>query len=43
VEVDKKHIILKESLKQPGVYDIKVHLGENLDAVFKLAVVEEGV
>lgn len=43
VEVDKKHIILKEPLKQPGVYDIKVHLGENLDAVFKLAVVEEGV
>jgi large subunit ribosomal protein L9 len=43
VEVDKKHIILKESLKHPGVYDIKVHLGENLDAVFKLAVVEEGV
>lgn len=43
VEVDKKHIILKEPLKQPGVYDIKVHLGENLDAVFKLAVLEEGV
>ena len=43
VEVDKKHIILKEPLKQPGVYDIKVHLGENLEAVFKLAVVEEGV
>jgi large subunit ribosomal protein L9 len=43
VEVDKKHIILKEPLKHPGVYDIKVHLGENLDAVFKLAVVEEGV
>jgi large subunit ribosomal protein L9 len=43
VEVDKKHIILEEPLKQPGVYDIKVHLGENLDAVFKLAVVEEGV
>ncbi len=43
VEIDKKHIILKEPLKQPGIYDIKVHLGENLDAVFKLAVVEEGV
>ena len=43
VDVDKKHIVLKEPLKQPGVYDIKVHLGENLDAVFKLAVVEEGV
>ena len=43
VEVDKKHIILEEPLKHPGVYDIKVHLGENLDAVFKLAVVEEGV
>jgi large subunit ribosomal protein L9 len=43
VEVDKKDIVLKEPLKQAGVYDIKVHLGENMDAVFKLAVLEEGV
>jgi large subunit ribosomal protein L9 len=43
VEVDKKHIVLEEPLKQPGVYDIKVHLGEDMNAVFKLAVLEEGV
>lgn len=42
IEVDKKNIILEESIKHPGVYDIKVHLGEKIDAVFKLAVVEEG-
>ena len=43
IEIDKKDIVLKEPLKHPGVYDIKVHLGENVDAVFKLAVIEEGV
>ncbi|KPK64243.1 hypothetical protein AMJ83_03170 [candidate division WOR_3 bacterium SM23_42] len=43
IEIDKKHIVLKESLKHPGIYDVKVHLGENLDAVFKVAVLEEGV
>lgn len=43
VEVDKKHIVLKEPLKQPGIYDIKVHLGEHMDAVFKLAVLEQEV
>jgi large subunit ribosomal protein L9 len=43
VEVDKKNIVLEEPLKHPGVYDIRVHLGENLNAVFKLAVLEEGV
>lgn len=43
IEIDKKHIVLKEPLKHPGIYDVKVHLGENLDAVFKVAVLEEGV
>ena len=43
IEVDKKHIVLKEPLKHPGIYDIKVHLGENAEAVFKLALLEEGV
>ncbi|MBE0433451.1 50S ribosomal protein L9 [candidate division WOR-3 bacterium] len=43
IEVDKKDIILKESLKHPGIYDIRVHLGEKVDAVFKLAVLEQGV
>jgi large subunit ribosomal protein L9 len=42
IEIDKKHIILEDPIKQPGVYDIKVHLGEKIDAVFKLAVLEEG-
>ncbi len=43
VHIDKKDIVLKEPLKQPGIYDIKVHLGGHIDAVFKLAVLEEGV
>jgi len=43
VEVDKKDIVLKEPLKHPGVYDIKVHLGENVEAAFKLALLEEEV
>lgn len=43
VEVDKKDIVLEEPLKHPGVYDIRVHLGEKVDAVFKLAVLEQGV
>jgi large subunit ribosomal protein L9 len=43
VEIDKKDIILPEPLKHPGIYDIRVHLGEKVDAVFKLAVLEQGV
>lgn len=42
IEISKKNIILEESIKQPGVYDIKVHLGESIYAVFKLVVLEEG-
>jgi large subunit ribosomal protein L9 len=42
IELDKKTIVLEEPLKHPGVYDIKVHLGEKIDAVFKVAVLEEG-
>jgi large subunit ribosomal protein L9 len=42
IEISKKNIVLEESIKQPGVYDIKVHLGESIDAVFKLVVLEEG-
>ena len=42
IEVDKKNIVLEEPIKHPGVYDIKVHLGEKIDAMFKLAVLEEG-
>ena len=42
IEISKKNIALEESIKQPGIYDIKVHLGESIDAVFKLVVLEEG-
>jgi large subunit ribosomal protein L9 len=42
IEIDKKHIVHEDTIKQPGVYDIKVHLGESIDAVFKLVVLEEG-
>ncbi|HEC78202.1 MAG TPA: 50S ribosomal protein L9 [candidate division WOR-3 bacterium] len=42
IEVDKKNIVLPEPIKQPGVYDIKVHLAGKIDAVFKLVVLEEG-
>lgn len=43
IEVDKKNIMLDEPVKKPGVYDIKVRLGEKIDAVFKFIVLEEGV
>lgn len=42
IEISKKNIVFEESIKQPGIYDIKVHLGESIDAVFKLVVLEEG-
>ena len=42
ITINKKNIVMEESIKQPGVYDIKVHLGESIDAVFKLVVLEEG-
>lgn len=42
IEISKKNIVLEESIKQPGIYDIKVHLGESIDAIFKLVVLEEG-
>ncbi|MCK4673852.1 50S ribosomal protein L9 [candidate division WOR-3 bacterium] len=41
-EIDKKNIVLDEPIKHPGVYDIKVHLGENIDATFKFILLEEG-
>jgi len=42
VEIDKKFILLDEPIKHPGIYDIYVHLGENLKGSFKLVVLEEG-
>lgn len=40
--LDKKAIILDESIKRPGEYEVKVHLGEQIDAVFKVIVEAEG-
>ena len=42
VVLDKKAIVLEEPLKKPGIYDIKVHLGEKIDVTFKLILIEEG-
>lgn len=42
IDLDKKFILLDEPIKHPGVYDIFVHLGENLKGSFKLVVLEEG-
>ena len=41
IDIDKKSIILDDPIKHPGVYDIKVHLAEKIDAIFKLVVIEE--
>jgi large subunit ribosomal protein L9 len=41
IRIDKKDIVLEEPIKRPGVYDIKVHLAEGINAVFKVAVIEE--
>lgn len=42
IVVDKKNILLDEPIKQPGTHDIKIHLGEHIDAVITLTVVEQG-
>lgn len=42
IDINKKNIVLAEPIKQPGVYDIKIRLGESIDAVFKLVLLEEG-
>jgi len=42
IEIDKRNILLEEPIKHPGIYEINVHLGENINAVFKLIVLEEG-
>lgn len=41
LEIDKKYILLDEPIKHPGIYDISVHLAENLKGQFKLVVLEE--
>jgi large subunit ribosomal protein L9 len=42
IEIDKKNIVLDEPPRHPGKYEIKVHLGEQIDAVFTLTITEEG-
>lgn len=42
IDIDKKNIVLQEPIKHPGVYDIKVHFPEKVEAVFKLILLEEG-
>lgn len=42
IDIDKKFILLDEPIKHPGIYDIDVHLGENLKGSFKLVILEEG-
>jgi large subunit ribosomal protein L9 len=42
LEIDKKHIVLDEPIKHPGIYDVTVRLPEKVSAVFKLVVLEEG-
>lgn len=42
IEIDKKNIMLEEPIKHPGVYDIRVHLAEKINGVFKLVVIEAG-
>ncbi len=41
IDIDRKCIILEEPIRHPGVYDIRVHLAEKIDAIFKLVVIEE--
>jgi large subunit ribosomal protein L9 len=42
IDIDKKDIVLEEPIRHPGVYDIKVHLHEQPNVMFKLVVLEEG-
>jgi len=42
IDIEKRNIVLEEPIKQPGVYNIRVHLAEKLDAMFKLILIEEG-
>lgn len=42
IVVDKKAIVLEEPIKRPGEYEIKIRLGEQVDAILKLVVAAEG-
>lgn len=42
IEIDKKQILLEEPIKHPGIYNITVRLPQQVSAVFKLVVIEEG-
>ena len=41
LDVAEKVIVIEEAIKELGIYEVKVHLTPELDAVIKLWVVEE--
>ncbi|MEO0097892.1 MAG: 50S ribosomal protein L9 [candidate division WOR-3 bacterium] len=41
VEIDKKQIELEEPIRTPGVYDVKINLGEGISGVLKVWVVKK--
>jgi large subunit ribosomal protein L9 len=41
IEIDKKHIVHKLSMKEPGEYEIDLKLGHGLHAMMKIEIVSE--
>jgi large subunit ribosomal protein L9 len=41
INIDKKAIVLEEPIRTPGVYDVKISLGEGVNAVLKVWVVKK--
>uniref|UniRef100_A0A7V3ZW97 Large ribosomal subunit protein bL9 n=1 Tax=candidate division WOR-3 bacterium TaxID=2052148 RepID=A0A7V3ZW97_UNCW3 len=41
INIDKKAIVLEEPIRTPGVYDVKIALGEGVNAVLKVWVVKK--
>lgn len=41
IQIDKKHIVHKLSMKEPGVYEIDLKLGHGLHAMMKIEIVSE--
>ena len=42
IEVDKKHIVLEEPIKQPGEYEIVVNLPQKVVSKFRFVLEKEG-
>lgn len=42
IDIDRKQIELEEPIRHPGIYDITIRLPQQVTAVLKLVVVEEG-